>query len=41
MKRQAILNKYKKEDGTVEEPLYEDLHPECTLYQFGTLMSDN
>ena len=31
-KRQMILDKYKKEDGTVEVPTYEDLHPECTLY---------
>jgi hypothetical protein len=31
-KRHMIVNKYRKEDGTVEAPTYEDLHPECTLY---------
>jgi hypothetical protein len=36
-----IINKYRKEDGTIDAPTYEDLHPECTLYQYGTLMNDN
>lgn len=31
-KRQMIINKYRKEDGTIDAPTYEDLHPECTLY---------
>ena len=31
-KRHMIVNKYRKEDGTIEAPTYEDLHPECTLY---------
>lgn len=36
------MHKYRKEDGTPgEEPTYEEAHPECTLYQFGTLMNDN
>ena len=42
LKRQVILTKYTNEDGTCETPpLYEDIHPECTLYQYGTLMNDN
>jgi|LauGreDrversion4_2_1035121.scaffolds.fasta_scaffold20058_3 hypothetical protein len=36
-----IINKYRKEDGSVETPSYEDLHPECTLYQYGALMNEN
>jgi hypothetical protein len=31
-KRHMIINKYRKEDGSIEAPTYEDLHPECTLY---------
>lgn len=42
LKRQVILTKYTNEDGTCETPpLYEDIHPECTLYQYGTLLNDN
>jgi hypothetical protein len=27
------LHKYRKEDGTPgDEPTYEEVHPECTLY---------
>jgi hypothetical protein len=32
-KRHMIINKYKNEDGTMEDPpIFEDLHPECNLY---------
>lgn len=40
-KREAISNKYKQPDGTIKAPNYLELHPECSLYQFTSLMNDN